>query len=103
MIKQNTIISEIFTHSLNNAYGSKKHFEQALIYTAYKNGNKGKLNFGLNKHLNFEIYSNQLKDNIYPLLTFDLDKYDIYNFIEEIDYHKLSANYVRYRALIESN
>lgn len=91
--------------SLKNAYGSQKNFEKQLIYKAYQFGNKGILYFGINKLLNFDMYPECLKDDqsfTYPLLACNLDICDITNFIEDIDYTKLSDGYLYVRKLIES-
>ena len=100
-----TTISEAFIESLKNAYGSKHNFERELIYKAYQYGNKGKMFFSLSPYLNFTMYPEEIKDeynNFYPLLECNLDACDIYNFIEDIDYTKLSNAYLNVRRLIES-
>ena len=105
MIKTNTTVSEIFIQSLNNAYGSKYNFERELIYRAYQYGNKGRMYFGINKLLNFTMYPATSKDEFsssYPLLECNLDICDITNFVEDIDYGKLSNAYLQIRDLIES-
>lgn len=105
MIKHNTTISEVFMQSLKNAYGSKHNFERELVYRAYQYGNKGKMYFSLSPYLNFIVYPEEIKDDFsasYPLLECNLDACDIYNFIEDIDYTKLSNAYLNVRRLIES-
>lgn len=91
-----------FIKSLNNAFGSKKNFEQELIYKAYQIGNHGKLYFKVNKYLNFNVSKNINIENEYSLLTCNLDTCDIYNFIEDIDYSKLSNAYYEISKLIKS-
>ncbi|MBE6137539.1 MAG: hypothetical protein E7176_04000 [Erysipelotrichaceae bacterium] len=91
-----------FINSINNAYGSKKNFERELIYKAYQNKNTGKLYFKINNYLNFNISKNLDEENEYSLLTCNLDICDIYNFIEDLDYSKLSNAYHHIRKLIES-
>lgn len=91
-----------FIESLNNAYGSKKNFERELIYKAYQNGNSGKLYFNMNNYLNFNLSKSVDKTTEYTLLTCNLDNCDIFNFIEDIDYAKLSNAYYEIRRLIES-
>ena len=101
----NTTISEVFMQSLKNAYGSKNNFERELIYKAYQFGNKGKMFFSLSPILNFTMYPEEAKENyntFYPLLVCNLDACDIYNFIEDIDYTKLSNAYLKVRQLVES-
>ncbi len=105
MIKTSTTVSEIFLQSLKNAYGSKHEFERELVYKAYQYGNKGRMYFGINKLLNFIMYPATSKDEYsssYPLLECNLDTCDITNFIEDIDYTKLSNAYIQIRNLIES-
>lgn len=105
MLSTNTTISEIFMQSLKNAYGSKRNFEKELVYKAYQYGNKGRLYFGITKLLNFTMYPASLKEenpNSIPLLECNLDICDIANFIEDIDYTKLSNAYLQVRQLIES-
>ncbi|MDE5856014.1 MAG: hypothetical protein K2H06_03105 [Anaeroplasmataceae bacterium] len=105
MLKTNTTISEVFMQSLNNAYGSKRNFEKELVYKAYQYGNKGRLYFGINKLLNFTVYPACLKEenrSSIPLLECNLDACDIANFIEDIDYTKLSKAYLQVRSLIQS-
>lgn len=105
MLSTNTTISEIFMQSLKNAYGSKRNFEKELVYKAYQYGNKGRLYFGITKLLNFTMYPASLKEehtNSIPLLECNLDICDIANFIEDIDYTKLSNAYLHVRQLIES-
>ncbi|MDE5714586.1 MAG: hypothetical protein K2I42_00465 [Anaeroplasmataceae bacterium] len=101
MLKANTTISEVFIESLNNAYGSKRNFEKELVYKAYQYGNKGRLFFGINKLLNFTMSPEVTKSDI-PLLECNLDICDIANFIEDIDYSKLSNAYIQIRNLFES-
>ena len=101
MLKATTTISEVFIESLNNAYGSKKNFEKELIYKAYQYGNKGRLFFGINKLLNFTMAPEVTSADI-PLLECNLDAFDITNFIEDIDYTKLSNAYLQVRNLFES-
>lgn len=91
--------------SLKNAYGSKHNFERELVYRAYQFGNKGKMYFSLSPFLNFIMYPEEIKDDYssaYTLLECNLDACDIYNFIEDIDYSKLSNAYHYVRKLIES-
>lgn len=91
--------------SLKNAYGSQRNFEKELVYKAYQYGNKGRLYFGITKMLNFTMYPASLKEencNSIPLLECNLDLCDITNFIEDIDYTKLSNAYLHVRHLIES-
>ncbi len=98
-------ISEVFIESLKNAYGSKINFEKELVYKAYQYGNKGRLYFGINRLLNFIMYPEDLKNennNSFPLLECNLDICDIANFIEDIDYTKLSNAYLKVRKLIQS-
>lgn len=105
MIQTNTTVSEVFMQSLKNAYGSKHNFERELIYKAYQYGNKGKIYFALNHFLNFIMYPATQKEDYkssYPLLECNLDSCDIFNFIEDIDYPKLSHAYLKIRQLIES-
>lgn len=105
MLKANTTISEVFMQSLNNAYGSKYNFEKELVYKAYQYGNKGRLYFGINRLLNFTMYPASMKEentSAIPLLECNLDICDISNFIEDIDYSKLSHAYLQIRSLIES-
>ena len=105
MLKTNTTISELFIQSLINAYGSQRNFEKELVYKAYQYGNKGRLYFGINKLLNFTMYPASLREenNTYiPLLECNLDACDIANFIEDIDYSKLSHAYLQIRSLIQS-
>lgn len=100
-----TTISEVFLESLNNAYGSQRNFEKELVYKAYQCGNKGRLYFAINKLLNFTMYPACLKEEnaqAIPLLECNLDVCDIANFIEDIDYTKLSKAYLQVRSLIES-
>ncbi len=101
MLKANTTISEVFIESLNNAYGSKRNFEKELVYKAYQYGNKGRLFFGINKLLNFTMSPESNQSDI-PLLECNLDACDITNFIEDIDYSKLSNAYLQIRNLFES-
>lgn len=101
----NTTISEVFMESLRNAYGSRHNFEKELVYKAYQYGNKGRLYFGINKLLNFTMYPACLKEEnraSYTLLECNLDACDIANFIEDIDYTKLSKAYLQVRSLIQS-
>jgi len=101
----NTTISEVFMESLRNAYGSRHNFEKELVYRAYQYGNKGRLYFGINKLLNFTMYPACLKEENHasiPLLECNLDVCDIANFIEDIDYTKLSKAYLQVRSLIQS-
>ena len=105
MLAANTTISEIFMQSLKNAYGSKRNFEKELVYKAYQFGNKGRLYFGITKLLNFTMYPASLKEenqNSIPLLECNLDACDIANFIEDIDYTKLSTAYLQVRSIIQS-
>lgn len=105
MLKSNTTISEVFLQSIANAYGSKRNFEKELIYKAYQYGNKGKIYFAINKFLNFIMFPSSSKDenqSSYVLLECNLDACDIANFIEDIDYSKLSNAYTHIRKLIES-
>lgn len=105
MFTAKTTISEVFMQSLNNAYGSKRNFEKELVYKAYQYGNKGRLYFGINKLLNFTMYPASLKEenqSSIPLLECNLDVCDIANFIEDIDYSKLSTAYLKVRSLIQS-
>ncbi|MDE5867624.1 MAG: hypothetical protein K2O05_02480 [Anaeroplasmataceae bacterium] len=105
MFATNTTISEVFMQSLKNAYGSKRNFEKELVYKAYQYGNKGRLYFGVTKLLNFTMYPASLKEennNSIPLLECNLDICDIANFIEDIDYSKLSNAYLHVRSLIKS-
>jgi len=95
-------IYETFNESIKNAYGSKKNFEFELISKAYQNGNKGYLYFKLNEYFNFIVNNEYQNDNEYILLTCNLDCCDIINFIENIDYTKLSNAYFHARRLIES-
>ncbi len=90
-----------FISSLKNAYGSKHNFEHELIKKAYQQGNKGKIYFCVNNYLNFSV-SKDSNENEYTLLTCNLDICDIYNFIEDIDYSRLSNAYMKVRSLIES-
>ena len=96
----NITISKYFIDSLNNAYGSLNNFEKELIYKAYQIGNKGKLYFKINNFLNFDL-SHTKSDDEYTLLTCNLDICDIYNFIEDIDYSKLSNAYLKIRNLVQ--
>lgn len=98
----NKTISNGFLESLNNAYGSKKNFERELIHKAYQNGNRGKLYFRINNFLNFNLSPLPNEENEYTLLTCNLDICDIFNFIEDIDYTKLSYAYTQIKKLIES-
>ncbi|MDE7161375.1 MAG: hypothetical protein K2N65_01305 [Anaeroplasmataceae bacterium] len=105
MLAANTTISEVFMQSLKNAYGSKRNFEKELVYKAYQFGNKGRLYFGITKLLNFTMYPASLKEenqNSIPLLECNLDACDIANFIEDIDYTKLSTAYLQVRSIIQS-
>lgn len=105
MTSTNTTVSELFMQSLRNAYGSKHNFEKELIYKAYQYGNKGRMCFGINHLLNFMMVPKNLKNDetgLYPLLECNLDVCDIANFIEDIDYAKLSNAYLQIRHLIES-
>lgn len=105
MFVANTTISEVFMQSLKNAYGSKHNFEKELVYKAYQCGNKGRLYFGITKLLNFTMYPACLKEenrNSIPLLECNLDACDIANFVEDIDYTKLSSAYLQVRSLIQS-
>lgn len=105
MVQTNTTVSEVFMQSLKNAYGSRHNFERELIYKAYQYGNKGRMYFALNKFLNFIMFPSSSKEELhsaYPLLECNLDTCDIVNFIEDIDYSKLSHAYVQIRQLIES-
>ncbi|MDE6584679.1 MAG: hypothetical protein K2K15_04675 [Anaeroplasmataceae bacterium] len=105
MLTTTTTISEVFMQSLINAYGSKRNFEKELVYKAYQYGNKGRLYFGINKLLNFTMYPACLKEensNSFPLLECNLDICDIANFIEDIDYTKLSSAYLQVRSLIQA-
>lgn len=98
MNETKTTISKRFMQSLKNAYGSKNNFEHELVYKAYQYGNKGKMIFALNTLHNFIMYPSSSKDEYidsFPLLELNLDAYDIYNFIEDIDYSKLSHAYER--------
>ena len=101
MITSNNLNKNHFFTSLNDAYGSKRNFERELIHKAYKVGNKGKLYFTMNRYLNFYV-SNIITNQEYILLTCNLDSCDIYNFIEDIDYTKLSNAYLEIKRLIES-
>ena len=96
------IINDRFTESINNAFGSKKNFECELIQKAYSIGNRGKLYFKINQFLNFVLSIDPKQDNEFTLLTCNLDICDIFNFIEDIDYAKLSNAYTQARKLIES-
>lgn len=98
----NTTISQSFMDSLNNAFGSKNNFERELIYKSYKLKNKGKLYLKVNNYLNFNLSSNYNSKNEHILLTCNLDKCDILNFIEDIDYTKISKAYLEIKSLIES-
>lgn len=98
----NKTICNGFFESLNNAYGSRYNFEKELIYRAYQLGNRGKLYFKINNLLNFNLSSNSNEDNHYTLLTCNLDQCDIFNFIEDIDYTKLSNAYVKIKELIQT-
>ena len=98
----NTTISHGFMESLKNAYGSKHNFERELIYKAYQLGNRGKLYFKINNFLNFNMSPIPDEQNQYTLLTCNLDICDIFNFIEDIDYTKLSNAYTEIKKLIES-
>ncbi len=102
MLTSNKTISTGFLQSLNNAYGSRYNFEKELIYRAYQNGNKGKLYFRINNFLNFNLSPSPIQENEYTLLTCNLDICDIFNFIEDIDYTKLSYAYGKIKELIES-
>ena len=102
MTLSNKTICNSFFESLNNAYGSKYNFEKELIYKAYQNGNKGKLYFNMNNFLNFTLSPKPNDKNEYTLLTCNLDICDIFNFIEDIDYTKLSYAYTQIRKLIQS-
>ena len=105
MLTTTTTISEVFMQSLINAYGSKRNFEKELVYKAYQYGNKGRLYFGINKLLNFTMYPACLKEEnstSFPLLECNLDICDIANFIEDIDYTKLSSAYLQVRSLIQA-
>ena len=102
---KNTTISEVFMQSLKNAYGSKNNFEKEFVYKAYQYGNKGRFYFALNQFLNFIMYPSSMKDEYassYPLLECNLDTCDIFNFIEDIDYTRLSNAYLKVRSMIES-
>ena len=94
--------SDSFMESLNNAYGSKKNFEHELIHKAFENGNKGKIYFAMNRYCNFFLKKNLNTNTDYTLLTCNLDYCDIYNFIEDIDYSKLSKAYHEIKRLIQS-
>ena len=103
MIKTNTTISKLFMESLINAYGSQKNFERELVYKAYQYGNKGRLYFGINSFLNFQVFTeDSLEKSLIPLLICNLDICDISNFIEDIDYCKLSNAYLHVRNSIQS-
>ena len=105
MFKPVTTISENFMQSLKNAYGSKINFEKELIYKAYQYGNKGKMIFAMNQYNNFIMYPSSHKyeyKNSYPLLECNLDACDIFNFIEDIDYTKLSYAYEKIINLYKS-
>lgn len=101
MYKLNTTISQSFINSLNNAFGSKHNFEKELIRTAYKLQNKGKLYLKVNNYFNFSL-SPLYNQNEHILLTCNLDKCDIFNFIEDIDYEKLSNAFLEIQKLIQS-
>ncbi len=102
MYRINTTISQAFIESLNNAYGSKRNFERELIYSSYKLQNKGKLYLKLNNLLNFNLSPSYNSNTEYILLTCNLECCDIFNFIEDIDYAKLSNAYLEIKKLIES-
>lgn len=102
MYKTNTTISQAFINSLNNAFGSRKNFERELIYSSYKLLNRGKLYLKVNNLLNFKLSDSYDSDKEYILLTCNLDSCDIFNFIEDIDYIKLSNAYLEIKSLIES-
>ncbi len=99
---QNKTVQTPFFESLNNAYGSKHNFERELIYKAYQLGNHGKLYFRINNLLNFNLSVKPDEQDEYTLLTCNLDICDIFNFIEDIDYSKLSKAYTEIRNLIQS-
>ncbi len=105
MMNVNTPISEVFMQSLKNAYGSQRNFEKELVYKAYQYGNKGRLYFGITKLLNFTMYPANSKadaNSSIPLLECNLDVCDIANFVEDIDYSKLSNAYLQVRSRIKS-
>ncbi len=102
MITSNKTICSSFFESLNNAYGSRYNFEKELIYKAYQLGNRGKLYFRINNFLNFNLSQKPDGQNEYTLLTCNLDICDIFNFIEDIDYTKLSNAYIEIKKLIQS-
>lgn len=103
MMNVNTTISEVFMQSLKNAYGSQRNFEKELVYKAYQYGNKGRLYFGITRLLNFTMYpAGSENTTSIPLLECNLDVCDIANFVEDIDYSKLSHAYLQVRSLIKS-
>lgn len=91
-----------FIESINNAYGSKKEFERELIYKAYSIGNKGKIHFKIDKLFNFIVSDEPRNENEYTLLTCNLNVCDIFNFIDDLDYSKLSNAYNEALLLIKS-
>ena len=56
----------------------------------------------MNNYLNFNLSKTFDETNEYKLLTCNLDNSDIFNFIEDIDYSKLSNAYYEIKKLIES-
>ena len=55
----------------------------------------------MNRYCNFSL-KNLNTNTDYTLLTCNLDYCDIYNFIEDIDYSKLSRAYHEIKKLIQS-
>lgn len=95
-------LHDSFNESLNTAYGSKKNFENELIHKALELRNRGILYFKINEHFNFIVNNKSNVASEYILLSCNLENCDIFNFIEDIDYNKLSNAYRETKKLIES-
>ena len=89
-------------NAIYDAYGSKKNFEYELIKEAYSIGNKGKIYVKINNYCNLTISTKPKTENEHILLICNLDYSDIFNFIEDIDYSKLSNAYFNTLILIQS-
>lgn len=92
-------ICDNFLKSINNQYGSKKNFEREMIKHAYKFGNKGRLYLNIDNNLLFSFEGISSENTI---LACNLDNCDIINFIEDLDYIKLSNSYNEIIKLIKS-